>query len=216
MFDIEDKDTQIPYGSYHQHYLINNKILIAVGVIDVLPRCISSVYAFYDPMISNHINLGKLTALYEIDWVIHAQRFRPSLKYYYLGYYIHSCQKMRYKAEYKPSDILCPVRGVWVDFEVAKKRLEARSPVRHCCDLSTPCIREKVANGDINLPSETNQGVENGVNLNCIWLSLAPNSRLITLNMLTNEGQDIIRPVLKDFVREIGFEVATKCIIKLF
>lgn len=27
----------------------------------------------------------------------------PDLQYYYMGYYIHSCPKMRYKADYSPS-----------------------------------------------------------------------------------------------------------------
>jgi arginine-tRNA-protein transferase len=211
MFEIDDDDTQIPYGSYHQHYLINDKVLIAVGVIDVLPRCISSVYAFYDPVVSSDINLGKVTALYEIDWVKHAQRFRPQLKHYYLGYYIHSCQKMRYKAEYKPSDILCPVNGVWLDFEVAKKRLESRSPIRHCCDLATSDEGEKH-------DSTRNQAGDilddNGANY--IGLSLAPNSRPVTVNMLTREGQEMLIPILKEFIAETGFDVASRFVIKLY
>lgn len=211
MFEIEDEDTNIPYGSYHQQYLINDKYLIAVGVIDVLPTCISSVYAFYDPVVSCDINLGKLTALYEIEWVKHAQHFRPNLKYYYLGYYIHSCQKMRYKAEYKPSDILCPVRKIWVDFDVAKKRLESRSPVRHCCDLSTPSVGEKDANNEAVMPRKEGHFED----VNCVKLSIAPNSRFVTANMLTDQGQEIVHPILKEFINETGIEVARRCVIKL-
>lgn len=36
----------------------------------------------------------------------------PSLKYYYMGYYIHTCPKMRYKADYTPSELLCPSQQV--------------------------------------------------------------------------------------------------------
>lgn len=36
----------------------------------------------------------------------------PGLRYYYMGFYIHSCHKMRYKADYAPSDLLCPVNRV--------------------------------------------------------------------------------------------------------
>ncbi|KAG8273799.1 Arginyl-tRNA--protein transferase 1 [Homalodisca vitripennis] len=36
------------YGSFHQQYWLDGRLL-AVGVIDILPRCISSVYFFYDP-----------------------------------------------------------------------------------------------------------------------------------------------------------------------
>lgn len=36
------------YGSFHQQYWLDGR-LIAVGVLDVLPHCVSSVYFFYDP-----------------------------------------------------------------------------------------------------------------------------------------------------------------------
>jgi arginine-tRNA-protein transferase len=42
-----------------------------------------------------------------------------SLRYYYLGYYIHSCPKMVYKADYAPSELLCPQRQVWVARDAA-------------------------------------------------------------------------------------------------
>lgn len=49
------------YGAYHQHYYIDNN-LVAVGVIDILPNCISSVYLFYDSSF-NFLNLGVYSAL---------------------------------------------------------------------------------------------------------------------------------------------------------
>jgi arginine-tRNA-protein transferase len=39
------------------------------------------------------------------------------LKYYYMGFYIHSCPKMRYKAQYRPSEIVCPETFEWVPVE---------------------------------------------------------------------------------------------------
>ena len=36
------------FGSFHQQYWLDGK-LIAVGVIDILPSCVSSVYLYYDP-----------------------------------------------------------------------------------------------------------------------------------------------------------------------
>jgi hypothetical protein len=30
------------------------------------------------------------------------------LRYYYMGFYIHTCPKMKYKADYQPSELLCP------------------------------------------------------------------------------------------------------------
>jgi arginine-tRNA-protein transferase len=79
-----------------------------VGVIDILPNCISSVYFMYHPSYS-YLSLGTFGALREIGWTQYLAQSLTDLKYYYMGYYIHSCAKMRYKAQYKPSDLLCPV-----------------------------------------------------------------------------------------------------------
>jgi len=38
----------------------------------------------------------------------------PSLKYYYMGFYIHSCPKMRYKGKLSPSYLLCPETYEWL------------------------------------------------------------------------------------------------------
>ncbi|KAK4351363.1 hypothetical protein RND71_030676 [Anisodus tanguticus] len=96
------------FGSFHQQYLIDGR-LVAVGVIDILPKCLSSKYLFWDPDLA-FLSLGKYSALQEIKWVSQNQVYCPSLQYYYLGYYIHSCSKMRYKAAYRPSELLCPLR----------------------------------------------------------------------------------------------------------
>ena len=96
------------FGSFHQQYVIDGQ-LVAVGVIDILPRCLSSKYLFWDPDFA-FLSLGKYSALKEINWVKENQIHCPSLQFYYLGYYIHSCNKMRYKATYRPSELLCPLR----------------------------------------------------------------------------------------------------------
>lgn len=57
----------LPHTNTHQH--------TQVGVVDVLPHCLSSVYCFYDPAF-RQLSLGKLTALWEIHWVTQASRFR--------------------------------------------------------------------------------------------------------------------------------------------
>ena len=51
----------IGYGSFHQQYILNGKI-IGVGVIDILNNCVSSVYFFYDPDYQ-FLNLGTYSAL---------------------------------------------------------------------------------------------------------------------------------------------------------
>ncbi|XP_064451434.1 arginyl-tRNA--protein transferase 1 isoform X16 [Mirounga angustirostris] len=49
------------YGSFHQQYWLDGRI-IAVGVIDILPSCVSSVYLYYDPDYS-FLSLGVYSAL---------------------------------------------------------------------------------------------------------------------------------------------------------
>lgn len=115
------------FGSFHQQYIIDGK-LVAVGVIDILPRCLSSKYLFWDPDLS-FLSLGKYSALQEISWVKDSHEHCPSLQYYYLGYYIHSCSKMRYKAAYLPSELLCPLRYLWVPFDIARPLLDKKSYV---------------------------------------------------------------------------------------
>ncbi|XP_044508723.1 arginyl-tRNA--protein transferase 2-like isoform X2 [Mangifera indica] len=112
-------DATVPpcgFGSFHQQYLIDDR-LVAVGVIDILPRCLSSKYLFWDPDFA-FLSLGKYSALQEIGWVKENQVHCLPLEYYYLGYYIHSCRKMRYKAAYRPSELLCPLRYQWVPYDV--------------------------------------------------------------------------------------------------
>ncbi|MCD9560246.1 hypothetical protein HAX54_018767 [Datura stramonium] len=122
------------FGSFHQQYLIDGR-LVAVGVIDILPKCLSSKYLFWDPDLA-FLSLGKYSALQEIRWVTQNQAHCPSLQYYYLGYYIHSCSKMRYKAAYRPSELLCPLRYQWVPFDVAKPLLD-RKPYMVLSDFAT-------------------------------------------------------------------------------
>ncbi|XP_024529360.1 arginyl-tRNA--protein transferase 1 [Selaginella moellendorffii] len=114
------------YGSFHQQYRIDGR-LVAVGVVDILPKCLSSKYLFWDPDFA-FLSLGKFSALQEIEWVKAAAE--PSLQYYYLGYYIHSCPKMRYKAAYAPAELLCPLTLKWIPFGIARPLVETGAFVR--------------------------------------------------------------------------------------
>ena len=48
------------YGAYHQLYRLDDE-LIAVGVIDILPHCVSSVYFMYNNK-WDRFSLGKVRA----------------------------------------------------------------------------------------------------------------------------------------------------------
>ncbi|XP_075697224.1 arginyl-tRNA--protein transferase 1 isoform X2 [Rhinoderma darwinii] len=110
------------YGSFHQQYWLDGKI-VAVGVIDILPYCVSSVYLYYDPDYS-FLSLGVYSALREIAFTRELQKKAADLCHYYMGFYIYSCPKMRYKGQYKPSQLLCPESYSWVPIEKCTPLLE--------------------------------------------------------------------------------------------
>lgn len=80
--------------------------LVGVGILDVTPLCLSSVYFYFDP---NHFrrSLGVFSVIMEIE-----ECRRRGLPYWYGGYYVAGCQRMRYKADYRPNERLGP-DGRW-------------------------------------------------------------------------------------------------------
>ena len=78
-----------------------------MGVLDLLPHCVSGVYFVYHSDFEKWA-FGKLSAMREA-----ALALEGGYQYYYMGFYIHSCAKMRYKGEYRPSYILDPESYEW-------------------------------------------------------------------------------------------------------
>ena len=113
---LKVKGKTMKLGSYHMTYRLDGK-LVAVGVLDLLPHSVSSVYLFYDPSYQEW-DWGKIGALHEI-----ALALEKGYEYYYMGYYIHSCTKMRYKGRFEPSYILDPKSLEWnlLDDDYRKK-----------------------------------------------------------------------------------------------
>lgn len=102
--DADGKSRQV--GSFHQCYRLDGK-LVAVGVLDLLPEAVSAVYFMYHESIHKH-QPGKLGALREI-----ALAMEGGYRYWWAGYYIHSCPKMRYKIDYHPQYVLDPETLTW-------------------------------------------------------------------------------------------------------
>ncbi|XP_041462974.1 arginyl-tRNA--protein transferase 1-like isoform X2 [Lytechinus variegatus] len=117
-----DDGPECGYGSFHQHYVLDGKI-IAVGVIDILPTCVSSVYFYYDPEY-RHLTLGTYSALRELAFTRLLNVTAPSLEYYYMGFYVHSCRKMRYKGQFYPSYLLCPEAYTFLPIEDCLPKLD--------------------------------------------------------------------------------------------
>ncbi|MDH3412380.1 MAG: GNAT family N-acetyltransferase, partial [Gammaproteobacteria bacterium] len=82
--------------------------LAAVAVSDVLDDGLSAVYTFFDPALSKR-SLGA----YGILWQIEEAR-RLNLDWLYLGYWIETSPKMRYKGDYRPQQRL--IDGRWRDY----------------------------------------------------------------------------------------------------
>jgi arginine-tRNA-protein transferase len=80
--------------------------LLGVGICDLLPQAISSVYFYFDPA-EAHRSPGTFSALYELAW---AKEHR--LPYWYAGYWVPGCRTMEYKANYRPAELL-GTDGVW-------------------------------------------------------------------------------------------------------
>lgn len=187
-------------GSFHQHYRIADGLLVAVGVVDILPTGLSSVYLYYDPSFATSlVPLGKYSILREIEWTQQAK-----LPYYYLGYYIESCPKMIYKADYHPSELLCPTTYRWVDAKQAIRTIQTLSPTRHCCTLAqqSPDYADDTREEPTCVDSA----------LNMMRMELGQDTT-ITLSMLTPDGQEFVRPLLRDFVEAAGPQIALECII---
>ena len=74
--------------------------LIGVGIVDVFKEGLSSAYFYHDPAWRKQ-SPGTFSILTEIEW-----GKANSLKYSYLGYWIHENQSMNYKARFDPHQLL--------------------------------------------------------------------------------------------------------------
>jgi arginyl-tRNA--protein-N-Asp/Glu arginylyltransferase len=74
--------------------------LVAVSLLDVCARSLSSVYHFFDPDHARR-SLGVFSVLAEIE-----QAKRIGVPFYYLGYWVQGSRTMQYKADYGPHELL--------------------------------------------------------------------------------------------------------------
>jgi arginine-tRNA-protein transferase len=95
-----------PTDTIELSYRDRSGLLLAVGILDVCSRSLSSVYFYFDPSQPRR-GLGTFGALMEIQLA----RSRGIL-HYYLGYWIDGCRGMSYKNSFRPYQILS-ADGIW-------------------------------------------------------------------------------------------------------
>ncbi|KAF2668230.1 arginine-tRNA-protein transferase 1 [Microthyrium microscopicum] len=127
-----------PLGSFHQCYWLDGR-LIAFGVLDLLPHCVSGVYFVYHQDYEKY-SFGKLSALREACLALEGE-----YQYYYMGYYIHSCSKMKYKNDYQPQYFLDLETKQWDPLDQ-----EALSLLDTHHYLSLSQLRQQNANGTLD------------------------------------------------------------------
>jgi leucyl-tRNA---protein transferase len=88
-------------GDFAREFLyFDGNRLIGVGLVDVLPDALSSVYFYHDPEYRAR-GLGVFSILQEIEFAR-----GQGIRHQYLGYWIAECQSMAYKSQYGPHEIL--------------------------------------------------------------------------------------------------------------
>lgn len=84
----------------------SEQVLVALAVVDVLDNALSAVYTFFDPCETKR-SLGVFAILYQLELAK-----ENNLPCVYLGYWIRRCQKMSYKTNYRPYQVL--INENWV------------------------------------------------------------------------------------------------------
>ena len=92
-----------PFPTEEWCYYLGGR-LVGVGYVDALPCGLSGIYFFYDPQHRRRA-LGTWNVLTLLRTC--AERGLPHV---YLGYYVADCASMRYKANFRPCEILGPDR----------------------------------------------------------------------------------------------------------
>jgi arginine-tRNA-protein transferase len=87
-------------------FSIDNE-LAGVAVVDQFENALSAVYTFFNPKFAS-ASLGVYAVLWQIEQARSLQK-----DFLYLGYWIKACQKMSYKSDYQPLQVL--VDGQWRD-----------------------------------------------------------------------------------------------------
>lgn len=196
------------YGTSHQMYRLDGK-LIAIGVLDILPSCVSSVYFIYDNT-WERFSLGKISAMREAALAreIHDAGI-GAVDALYLGFYVHSCPKMKYKGDYSPSYLADPEDYTWWPFNDCSKLLEKS----HYTSFAHPEHSLPAPDNGANLiptfPTELLKGVFVVVNQSQGQIVVAPVNE-------SNRWSDLdFRNTMLVVIDKLGLEISNRMVFQL-
>ena len=194
------------YGCYNFIHRIDGKI-VAVGIVDILPTSLSSVYLYYDTDYQ-FLDLGVLSSILEIEYVkSFCELIDSNFKYYLLGFFEENIQKLRYKGFYYPTQILDRFSMNFVYLKDVQQILKERKFIQLSKEPKNPKYEYLTKNeidkfvDDLNIKF-LEYGREEVINFvgfiyNCInpkyW------------NMLINDLKRFLEIVPKDLIQKIEF-----------
>ncbi|XP_060588752.1 arginyl-tRNA--protein transferase 1-like [Ruditapes philippinarum] len=115
--------------SYDESYKVYKKYQMAIHK-DKEDDCSKSSYDDFLVHSPLEYSLGTYSALVEMALVRELHKHSAEMIYYYMGYYIHSCPKMKYKGQYQPSYLLCPETYTWHPVEKCQAMLDQKTYCR--------------------------------------------------------------------------------------
>lgn len=127
---------------------------------------------------------------------------------------------MSYKAEYKPTQMLCPKYYDWVDATEAIAKL--RMTKRHVCPLIEVNQNSKENEDNDSNSTNTMKKKKNNIDtdtdittvLNSLQMDIGAGIN-VTIDMLQSSGVEVVKPILEEFISEFSPELSKKCLIKL-
>ncbi|MDG1996645.1 MAG: arginyltransferase [Emcibacteraceae bacterium] len=100
--EYKDMVESSPISTAIIEYRLSNGTLIGAALTDILEDSLSMVYSFFD--ISAQYNKRSLGVFFVLNHVNIAES--QGLNYIYLGYFVKNSQKMNYKLNFKPLEVL--------------------------------------------------------------------------------------------------------------